>query len=229
MPPSAGRLRLLQRLFFTANLRKDSGPQTRASRRLLRKDPGHRAASHTRDADLGALPSHLYAQYVHQGKQQKQQQQQQQEQLHVRDCTQAESLRRALDASQEFTKLRDKLKSSSSSNSSSSNSSSSLQHLHEEKSVRLLREGAPVAAGSRANEASGSSSFAILASLPSKPSPKGSENRGEEPPPVHQPQALLRFGFEANLGEAASQQQTRESTEDPYVSLALRGAAFRGR
>ncbi|KAL8448221.1 hypothetical protein Emag_003989 [Eimeria magna] len=206
MPPSAGRLRLLQRLFFTAHLRKDSGPQARASRRLLRKDPGHRAASHTRDADLGALPPHLYAQ-------------------HVRDCTQAESLRRALDACQEFPKPRDGLKSSSS-------SSRSLQgQLHGEGSVTLLREGASVAAssaaGSRASKASGCSSFAIFARRASKPSPENLGSR--EPSFVHQPQALLRLGLEGNLGSAASQQQTPKSTDDPYVSLALRGAAFRGR
>ncbi|KAL8435822.1 hypothetical protein ACSSS7_002199 [Eimeria intestinalis] len=179
MPPSAGRLRLLQRLFFTAQLRKGSGPQARASRRLLRKDPGHRAASHTRDADLKALTPYLYAQ------------------------TPRNAFKR------------------------SSGSSSSF--LLQKKIVPPLHGGASAAAGSSASLASSSPDFACLASPPSKPSPEGPGGRRKEPPSFHQPRDLLSFSAQATWGKAASQKQTTGAAEDPYVSLALRGAALRGR
>ncbi|KAL8275941.1 hypothetical protein Esti_000057 [Eimeria stiedai] len=205
MPPSAGRLRLLQRLVFTAQLRKDSGPQARASRRLLHKDPGHRAASNTRDADLGALPPHLYAQ-------------------HVRDCTQAESLRLALGACPEATRPRSAFKGSSSS------SSSSLQQLFQKKVVTPLHGRAPVAAGNSTSQASGIPGFASLASLHPEPSPEILGGRSREPPCVRQPRGWLRRSLEqAPVKEATFHQQATEATEDPYVLLALRRAALNGR
>ncbi|KAL8426265.1 hypothetical protein Efla_006869 [Eimeria flavescens] len=225
MPPSAGRLRLLQRAAFTCNISRGSGPQSRVSRRLLRKDPGLRAASHTRTANLEALPHHAYH-------------------LHVKDFTQQEKVRRAIDgeadsaAARSRGSRRQQLHNSSSSSRSSSKSSSSRstqQQLHllhfstdrEALSGRPLSRLAGGPSASTAAAAAAAEGGAVVCSARGRDSRTSDtavyRHRGSEAAAAPAP-ATAPAG-----GGCGGEPSLQHVLKDPYVLLCLRGAAARSR
>lgn len=194
MPPSAGRLRLLQRVAFTANIAKGSGPQARGARRLIRRDPGNRAPSVTRATSLESLPPHLHCQ-------------------HVRDHTQEESLRRALDDDCDRSAPRT---TDSSQPTAKGTTKRGFQQVRQR--VKWPAPGPTFQSGVAPSECTTTVGTAKdpTAAIPIR---RSRFSRADGPSSALTPSS--------RLVKTAALLSATLTEEDPYVVLALRGAAFR--